>query len=115
MITSRAFILTCCASIFACSTALSAFTIEKTAGGGVIVKTDGQVFAEYVVDQANKPYLAPVFGPSGKQMTRSYPMAKVEGETYDHPHHRGICFGNEDVAGFNTWAEKASYAEQEAK
>jgi hypothetical protein len=39
----------------------------------------------------------------------------VPGETHDHPHHRGICFGNEDVAGFNTWAEKASYAEMEAK
>ena len=86
------------------------FTIEKTAGDGVIVKVDGKPFAEYVVDQANKPYLAPVFGPTGKQMTRNYPMTTVEGEQHDHPHHRGICFGNENVAGFDTWAEKATYA-----
>ena len=93
----------------------SGFAIEKTPGGGVTVKVNGQVFAEYVVDQANKPYLAPVFGPTGKQMTRNYPMKKVEGEQTDHPHHRGICFGNEGLAGVDTWSEQLSYAAAEAK
>ena len=114
MTTPRAHLLTCFATL-ACSTAFAAFTLEKTPSGGVVVKCDGAPFAEYVVDQANKPYLAPVFGPTGKQMTRSYPMAKVPGETYDHPHHRGICFGNEDIGGFETWAERTTYEEQEAK
>ena len=91
------------------------FAIEKTTGGGVTVKVNGQVFAEYVVDQANKPYLAPVFGPSGKQMTRNYPMKKVEGEQTDHPHHRGICFGNEGIAGVDTWMEMKSLEASEAK
>lgn len=93
----------------------AAFTLEKTASGGAIIKQDGKPFAEYVVDQANKPYLAPVFGPTGKQMTRNYPMKSVEGEQKDHPHHRGICFGHEDVGGFEFWAEKASYEEMNAK
>jgi hypothetical protein len=87
------------------------FAIEKTVGGGVIVKVNGQPFAEYVIDQANKPYLAPVFGVDGKQMTRNYPMKVVEGEQHDHPHHRGICFGLESLNGFDSWAEKASYGE----
>ena len=91
------------------------FALEKTQGGGVIVKVNGQVFAEYVVDQANKPYLAPVFGPTGKQMTRNYPMTKVDGEQTDHPHHRGICFGNEGLAGVDTWSEMRSVAAAEAK
>jgi hypothetical protein len=43
-------------------------------------------------------------------MTRNYPMKVVEGEQHDHPHHRGICFGNEDIGGADTWAEAASYA-----
>ncbi|MGV3658901.1 MAG: PmoA family protein [Prosthecobacter sp.] len=87
------------------------FTVEKTATGGAIVKVDGQVFAEYVVDQANKPYLWPIYGPTGKSMTRSYPMKNVEGEKQDHPHHRGLNFGHESIGGFDTWAEKATFGE----
>jgi len=100
---------------FGLSEASATVTIEKTPSGGFSVKYNGEAFAEYVVDQANKPYLAPVFGPTGKQMTRNYPMKKVEGEKQDHPHHRGICFGLEDINGFETWAEKASFADSEAK
>ncbi len=92
-----------------------AFTLEKTPSGGAIIKHDGRLFAEYVVDQANKPYLAPVIGPTGKQMTRNYPMKRVEGEQHDHPHHRGICFGHEDIGGSEFWAEKATFEEQNAK
>lgn len=92
------------------SAARADITVEKTPSGGAIVKADGQPFAEYVVDQANKPYLAPVFGVAGKQMTRNYPMTTVDGEQHDHPHHRGICFGHEDIAGSDTWAEEATFA-----
>ena len=91
------------------------FTVDPTPAGGLIIKHNGQIFAEYVVDQANKPYLAPVFGPTGKQMTRNYPMKKVDGEKQDHPHHRGINFGHEDVSGFDSWAEKATFEEMNAK
>lgn len=94
------------------SAAAPAFTVTKTPSGGLIIQHQGSPFAEYVVDQANKPYLAPVFGPTGKQMTRSYPMQVVEGEQHDHPHHRGICFGLEDMGGFDTWAEKSTFEEQ---
>ncbi len=89
--------------------AAAEFTVEKTASGGAIVKVDGQVFAEYVVDQSNKPYLAPVFGPTGKQMTRNYPMKTIEGEQHDHPHHRGICFGHEGINGVESWAERSTF------
>lgn len=100
------------ASLLLASLASAAeFTVEKTATGGAIVKVDGQVFAEYIVDQANKPYLAPVFGPTGKQMTRNYPMKNVEGEQHDHPHHRGICFGHEGINGIESWAERATFGD----
>jgi hypothetical protein len=90
------------------------FTIDKASGGGVTVKVNGQPFADYVVDQANKPYLAPVFGAEGKQMTRNYPMKTVEGEQHDHPHHRGICFGLESINGYNSWEELATIEEMKA-
>ena len=85
------------------------FTLEKTATGGAVVKVDGTVFAEYVVDQANKPYLWPIYGPTGKSMTRAYPMKDVAGEKQDHPHHRGLNFGHESIGGYDTWAEAATF------
>ncbi len=82
-------------------------TAEKSPSG-VVIKSDGQPFAEYVIDQANKPYLFPVYGPTGKQMTRAFPMQNVEGEQKDHYHHRGICFGHQDINGAETWGERGS-------
>jgi hypothetical protein len=90
------------------------FSIEKTPGGGVTVKVNGELFADYVIDQANKPYLAPVFGAKGRQMTRNYPMKEVEGEQHDHPHHRGINFGCESINGSDSWAELATFEEMKA-
>ena len=106
-------------ALFLITTAFAAadngLTLDKTPSGGVIVKLNGQPFAEYIVDQANKPYLAPVYGPTGKQMTRNYTMTTVDGEQHDHPHHRGIFFGHEDLGGTDFWAEKKTYEEANTK
>ncbi len=83
------------------------FTADKSPAG-VVVKYDGQPFAEYVITEANKPYLFPVYGPTGKSMTRAYPMKKVEGEQTDHYHHRGIVFGHQEINGFDSWMERGS-------
>lgn len=83
------------------------FTAEKTPAG-VTVKHAGQPFADYVIGTANKAYLFPVFGPTGKAMTRAYPMKKVDGEQFDHFHHRGIWFGHENINGTNSWLERDS-------
>ena len=84
------------------------FTAEKTEHGATI-KFNGAPLAEYVIDQANKPYLFPVHGPTGKAMTRAFPMQVVAGEQHDHPHHRGINFGHQDIGGFDSWSERASF------
>ncbi len=99
-------------SLAALSAPAATFTLEKTASGGAVVKIDGQFFTEYVVDQANKPYLWPIFGPDGTDMTRSYPMKTVDGEQHDHPHHRGLCFGHENIGGYDTWAERATFGDK---
>ncbi len=91
------------------------FSFEKTPSGGVILNYDGKLVTEYVVDQANKPYLYPVIPPGGVPMTRAYPMQKVEGEQWDHPHHRGICLGHEATNGFDTWAERATFEDPKMK
>jgi hypothetical protein len=115
------------------STALAAdpaLTLEKTPSGGFEVKVDGKPFASYVVNEANKPYLWPIYGPTGKAMTRAYPMQQIEGEQHDHPHHRGITYGHESAGfpgwretgetgkvtgGGETWAEGKTFAEAAAK
>ncbi len=88
------------------------FTIEETPSG-LTVNYDGELVTNYVIDQGNKPYLYPLIGPTGVPMTRAYPMEKVEGEQYDHPHHRSIYFGHQNVGGFDTWLELRSGTERD--
>ena len=83
------------------------FTVEKTKAG-VTLKYNGKLFTRYVIGQSNKPFLWPVIGPTGEEMTRAYPMEKREGERHDHPHHRSFWFGHQGIGGFDTWHEPAS-------
>lgn len=86
---------------------LADVTVEKSEAGAV-VKIDGQLFTEYVTLSETKPILWPIIGPTGKKMTRDYPMLKTEGETADHPHHRSLWFSYDKVNDVNFWAEPAS-------
>ena len=79
-------------------------------GDNVTVRVDGELFTRYVSLSHSRPILFPIIGPSGRPMTRSYPMqTDVEGEVADHPHHRSLWFGHGDVNGVDFWSEhKAS-------
>ena len=92
----------------------SGFSVEKT-DAGVTVKLDGELFTNYVIGEANKPYLWPVIGPDGKAMTRAYPMQNIEGERQDHPHHRSIWFGHQETGDFDTWHERLTIEERAKK
>jgi len=94
----------------------SGFSIEETEHG-VNVKVDGKPFASYVVDDINKPYLWPIYGPTGKPMTRAFPMQLQPNESAaqrDHPHHRGITFGHDRIVSRgsildDTWHERMTF------
>lgn len=90
------------------------FAVKKTATGGAIVLLEGKPIAEYIVDRANKPFLWGIIGPTGKPMTRAFPLADVPGETTDHVHQRGLTFGHQGVGGFDTWTEAATYRDSPA-
>lgn len=92
-----------------------AYDVQKTAAGGAIVTLHGAPIAEYVVDQGNKPFLWRLIGPTGKSMTRSFPMARVPGESTDHVHQRGLTFGHQAVNGFDTWHEKDSFGKRSGR
>lgn len=48
------------------------------ADGKLIVEIGGEPFTEYVFKSGNKPILWPVYGPTGANMTRGYPMAPAK-------------------------------------
>ncbi len=83
-------------------------TAEKSEKG-VVVKIDGNLFTEYLTEVDGKPILWPIIGPTGKPMTRAYPMIEgVEGERRDHPHQASFWFTHAEVNGSNFWAIKAT-------
>ena len=87
---------------------LAEITVEPSAKGA-IVKVDGNLFTEYVTGYGEgeileTPILWPILGPTGKAMTRSYPMAEGhKSERKDHPHHRSLWFTHGDVNEFSFW------------
>ena len=75
-------------------------------GKRVTVTIDGDLFAEYLTKSGTKPIVWPIIGPTGKRMTRDYPMApKGKYERADHIHHRSFWFTHGDVDGLDFWAE----------
>ncbi len=97
-------------------TTLLTLTFDSLAGGfsvgttkdGVTIKFEGALFTRYVIGQSNKPFIWPIIGPNGNEVTRAFPMEKREGERHDHPHHRSLWFGHQGIGGFDTWHEPAS-------
>ncbi len=88
------------------------FSVE-TEKDGIVIKIDNKLFTKYVTDgEANKPYFWPLIGPTGKSMTRAFPMEDVPGEKQDHPHHRSMWFGFQGINGVDTWHEPATYHER---
>ncbi|HTM49014.1 MAG TPA: PmoA family protein [Bryobacteraceae bacterium] len=75
----------------------------------ISVEIDGKPFTElFIGADTSKPYLHPLRAASGKIVTRAYPMDTVEGESKDHPHHRGLWFTHGDVNGYDFWGNEAS-------
>jgi len=86
--------------------------VEKS-DTGVVVKLDGKAFTTYLFKSGNKPILWPVIGPTGKEMTRAYPMRLDNKlEKTDHIHQRSFWFTHGDVNGLDFWAETAMPAKQ---
>lgn len=83
----------------------------KQGTGRVSVEIDGKPYTElFAGPDTTKPYLHPLRAASGTIVTRHYPMEQVEGETKDHPHHRGLWFAHGDVNGFDYWGSDPTYS-----
>lgn len=83
----------------------------KRDGNTVAVQVQGKPFTTfYFGPEAPKPYFHPLRAPSGRIITRGYPMIKDDPEEIrtryqDHPHHRGLWYSHGAVNGVDFWAE----------
>src|SRR5688572_17399154 len=81
------------------------FTIEK-ADDGLTIKLDGKLVTRYVTKSGPKPILFPVVGPTGKELTRGWPMREaLEFEKKDHPHHRSLWLTHGKINDVDFWSE----------
>ncbi len=84
------------------------FSVEQFEGG-VRVKYQGELFAEYRTDLGPKPIVWPIIGPTGAKMTRNYPLADpLPAERRDHVHHRSLWLTHGNVNGVDFWSEKGN-------
>ncbi len=89
--------------LFAASACSSPLLSLQESDGVVHVKIGQQPFADVHYQATPKPFIFPLLGPGDVPLTRSYPMAKAEGDEEDHPHHQSFWFAHGDVNGFDFW------------
>ena len=76
------------------------------AGPNLSITIGHEPFSVYRVDEGAKPFLFPLIGPTRAPVTRSFPMKKVSGEDFDHPHQRSFWFTHGRVNGVDFWSEQ---------
>ena len=107
--TLRQVIWTLACILLGAAPAAAEITAERS-DHGVLVRADGEPFTEYLVKSGAKPVLWPLIGPTGKAMTRSFPMEKgIDKESQDHPHQRSFWFTHGNVNGVDFWSEEKNH------
>jgi len=86
--------------------------LENVNNDHIAISINGQPFSDFCFGNAYpKPFLAPIRSATGLIVTRRFPMETVEGESHDHPHHRGLFIGYGDISDVNFWeTERGSKA-----
>src|SRR5438105_9019948 len=101
-------LMVCAVAGFTFSLPLRADVGVKKTDQTVEVTLDGQPFATYIFNSGYKPIIWPIIGPTGKEMTRAWPMRKDDpSEKTDHVHQKSFWFDHGNVNGIDFWAETA--------
>ena len=87
------------------TTGLSATELMlKQTDTGYEVRIGDTFFAGYITDYEGAPIVHPILGPSGKNMTRDFPMKRdYEPIQADHPHQRSFWFAHGSINGLDFW------------
>jgi len=98
------------AACLASTSLLAEVPRAKQDKAGVTITVDGKPFARFLKKSGAKPIIWPLVGPSGKEMTRGYPMRDaLPSEKEDHIHHRSFWFTHGDVNGISFWHENGAH------
>ena len=111
MIRARHFaLLSLVATCFLAAPLFAAAPQAQKDNDGVTITVDGKPFARFLNKSGSKPIIWPIVGPSGKEMTRGFPMREaLSTEKSDHHHHRSFWFTHGDVNGISFWHEDEKY------
>lgn len=78
----------------------------ETERGILLTGRNGVEVATFHKSIQGRPVLIPVLTPSGKSVTRNWPVLQARpGEQKDHPHHKSLWFAHGDVNGHDFWTE----------
>ena len=91
----------------ASATAVEGVTLSRF-DDRVKIALDGKPFTNFYYQQKwDKPFLYPIRTVSGIAISRGFPVQPREGETHDHPWHRGLWYGHGDINGEDFWREQS--------
>ncbi len=83
--------------------------LQAVGNDHVSITINGQPFSDFNFGPAyTKPFLAPLRTATGVTVSRRFPMERVEGESSDHPHQRGLWIGYGAINHVNFWENDAS-------
>ena len=86
----------------------------KPVDTGLRIEIDGQLFTEYVVKDTPRPFMYPIIGAGGENITRDFPMKTDNpSDSKDHKHHRALWFAHGSVNGMDFWSEEKQFGRQE--
>jgi hypothetical protein len=82
--------------------------ISQAGKDHIAIEINGKPFTDFFIgEEYAKPFLAPLRSVDDLIVTRKFPMEQVEGETRDHPHHKGLWIGYGDINKINFWEVEA--------
>jgi hypothetical protein len=98
-----------CLSLFGSAHLGAQVDLQAVGTDHVSITINGQPFSDFDIGPAyTKPFLAPLRTATGLTVSRRFPMERVEGESNDHPHHRGLWIGYGTISGVNFWENDPS-------
>jgi len=88
--------------------------VDDSESGTVQVAVSGKPFTSYHYgNKCVRPFLHPVIGPGGAQVTRDWPVARgPKGEHRDHVHHKSIWVAHGECDAVDNWSEEAGHGWQ---
>jgi hypothetical protein len=110
-----------CTALLCCLLSLAAFPqkveVKNNADKRTVdITIGGKPFTTFVyTDTMEKPFLYPIYAPSGTTITRGFPWNPQPNDPVDHPHHIGLWFNYENVNGLDFWNNSFAIAPEKKK